>query len=143
MVNPKQWLPLLSLVSVIHAHLESQEFLAGVTGIDQRYDGAEGDLSNLGDLLSLHRELVSIPSVSNNELDVAIFLRDYLETEGLEVELQPVAAQDSTNKSRFNVFAYSPRHRETPLLLTSHVDTVPPYIPYSSKGDHEIWGTSV
>ena len=97
--------------------------------------------TNVTELLSLHKSLVSIPSVSGDEHEVAIFLRDYLESLDLSVELQPVAPQDPLDKARFNVFAYPPGHRDTPLLLTSHIDTVPPYIPYSVERGDEIWGT--
>lgn len=40
---------------------------------------------------------------------------------------------------RENVFAYVGKTRETKVLVTSHIDTVPPFFPYERKGD-EIWG---
>lgn len=101
-------------------------------------------------LLALHRTLVSIPSTSGNESDIAFVLKNYLEAHGLEVELQPVSPEThhaalnpeamEPVKQRYNVFAYSPGHRQTPILLTSHIDTVPPHIPYSFRGDDELWG---
>ncbi|KAG8525501.1 uncharacterized protein KY384_009145 [Bacidia gigantensis] len=100
-------------------------------------------------LLALHKLLVSIPSVSNHEHDIAIFLKGYLEAQNLEVELQPVASQQTSSSSsapfskalkpRFNVFAHPKGVRETPLLITSHIDTVPPFLPYNVRAGDEIW----
>lgn len=84
-------------------------------------------------LLELHKELVERPSTSGSEKPVTDFLKTYLEGAGLTVEIQPVADQ------RDNVFAYYNNTRDTRVLVTSHVDTVPPYWPYERRGD-EIWG---
>ncbi|KAL3472791.1 hypothetical protein BJX99DRAFT_234913 [Aspergillus californicus] len=84
------------------------------------------DLIDASPFLSLHRDLVSIPSVSGNESAVGDFLASYLESQNFTVLKQPVSGR--TN--RFNVFAYTP-NLEPKILLTSHIDTVPPFIPYS------------
>ncbi|KAG5660108.1 hypothetical protein KAF25_003630 [Fusarium avenaceum] len=84
-------------------------------------------------LLELHKALVERPSTSGSEKPVTDFLKTYLEGAGLTVEIQPVADQ------RDNVFAYYNDTRDTRVLVTSHVDTVPPYWPYERRGD-EIWG---
>lgn len=81
-------------------------------------------------LLQLHRKLVSSPSVSLNELSVSKWLLGYLQDAGLTVELQQVL-DDPKN---YNVYAYLGKSRNTSLLLTSHMDTVPPFIPYSVNG---------
>ena len=99
-------------------------------------------------LLSFHETLVSIPSISGSEKDIALFLQRYLPSHNLTVELQPVASalsftdENSPNepKQRYNVFAYPTSHRQTPLLLTTHIDTVPPHFPYSLHSHNEIWG---
>ncbi|KAK6509008.1 hypothetical protein TWF481_003774 [Arthrobotrys musiformis] len=81
-------------------------------------------------LLSLHRDLVSIPSVSGNEAEVAGYLQTYLESKGFKVELIPVQSPEYPT-TRCNVFAYPEGgSRSTPILLTSHIDTVPPFIPF-------------
>ncbi|KAL4797327.1 hypothetical protein BDV19DRAFT_52361 [Aspergillus venezuelensis] len=83
--------------------------------------------------LSLHRDLVSIPSVSGNESAVGDFLASFLESHNFNVVKQPVPGRTS----RFNVFAY-PASSSAPnpsILLTSHIDTVPPFIPYSVHKD--------
>ena len=84
-------------------------------------------------LLSLHKSLVEIPSISNSEQNVSSFLIDYLSSKNFTVEAQPVA------EDRENAFAYSGSSRETKILVTSHIDTVPPFWPYERRGD-EIWG---
>ncbi|CAH2353163.1 hypothetical protein CLIB1423_09S04192 [[Candida] railenensis] len=86
-------------------------------------------------LLTLHRDLVKTPSVSGSELAVAEFLARYLTKVGLTVELQKV----SSEPLRYNVYAYIGKTRDTKLLITSHIDTVPPYIPYHVEGT-KIYG---
>ncbi|OQE25104.1 hypothetical protein PENSTE_c006G03544 [Penicillium steckii] len=92
-------------------------------------------------LLSLHRDLVEIESISGNEHDIGIFVAEYLESKNFTVikqEVEPVKKdQDGDDdskpsKQRYNIFAY-PSTQKTPpsILLTSHIDTVPPFIPYS------------
>lgn len=92
-------------------------------------------------LLSLHRDLVEIESISGNEHNVGIFLAGYLEARNFTVvkqEVPPVnkkgVASDDTKtpKTRYNIYAYPSSQSEAPsVLVTSHIDTVPPFIPYS------------
>lgn len=77
-------------------------------------------------LLQLHRSLVEIPSVSADEHAVANFLAQYLRDAGLTVELQQVA----TDPVNYNVYAYLGSARNAPVVLTSHIDTVPPFTRY-------------
>lgn len=78
------------------------------------------------ELFELTCRLVNIESVTGHENACADFLRDYLVERGYEVELQPVAAD------RSNVFAF----RGTPrVVLSTHIDTVPPFIPGSEDGE--------
>ncbi|OBT48685.1 hypothetical protein VE00_00773 [Pseudogymnoascus sp. WSF 3629] len=95
----------------------------------------EAEPSSLVGLLILHKSLVEIPSTSGTEHNVAQWLASYLEGEGFTVESQVV----STDPPRENVFAYIGSERHTRTLITSHIDTVPPYWPYERRGD-EIWG---
>ncbi|KAI5283192.1 hypothetical protein KEM55_001710, partial [Ascosphaera atra] len=96
-------------------------------------------------LLSLHRSLCEIESISNNEKEVGTWLASYLRDQDFEVELQPIeydwedpskaeaGDDDSHTPKRFNVYA-RPRGSPNPqIILTSHIDTVPPYIPYSLR----------
>jgi len=84
-------------------------------------------------VVGLHKSLVERPFVTGSESNVARFLQTYLEDIGLTVELQPV------EENRHNVLAYLGDARETRVLVTSHIDTVPPFFPYERNGE-EIWG---
>jgi acetylornithine deacetylase len=75
------------------------------------------------ELLHLHRKLVEIESISQNEQNVGDWLASYLEDLDYTVEKQKVA------KDRFNLLAYG-KKRETTILVSSHIDTVPPFWPY-------------
>lgn len=89
------------------------------------------------ELLSLHRRLIEIESISGNEKSVGEWLKSYLEEKNFTVELQEV------EQGRYNVFAYPGKERKTKVLVSSHIDTVPPYWPYEQKttdGVDEIWG---
>ncbi|KAF5615167.1 acetylornithine deacetylase [Fusarium tjaetaba] len=84
-------------------------------------------------LLELHKSLVERPSITGSEKHVTDFLKTYLQDAGFTVETQAVA------KNRDNVLAYYNSTRKTKVLVTSHIDTVPPFWPYERCGD-EIWG---
>lgn len=92
-------------------------------------------------LLKLHKSLVDITSISGNEHDAGAFLVSYLKNRNLTVEIQDVDLVESptAKKKRQNVLAYLGDKRKTRTLVTSHIDTVPPYWPYERRGD-EIWG---
>jgi hypothetical protein len=70
------------------------------------------------ELLSLHKHLIEIESITRNEKEVGEWLASYLQDHGLTVEKQEVA------KDRFNVLAYPGGNPNTKLLVTSHIDTV-------------------
>ncbi|CRG87970.1 hypothetical protein PISL3812_04992 [Talaromyces islandicus] len=86
-------------------------------------------------LLSFHRDIVEIESITTNEAEVGNFIIEYLQARGFVVEKQIVVGSSNSSgeeKERFNIYAY-PESGPTPprILLSSHIDTVPPYIPYS------------
>lgn len=89
------------------------------------------------ELFKLHKKLVNIESISGNEVSVSNYLQNYLSQLGLGLEL----AIDETGK---NIYAYGSENGSTKVLLTSHIDTVPPYIDYfvqeTEDGDVEIHG---
>lgn len=82
------------------------------------------------DVVRLTRELVDIPSTTGQEKQVAEHVADTLERLGWTVTRQPVAEE------RFNVLALRGR---PDILLTTHLDTVPPYFP-SSEDDAFVHG---
>ncbi|KAK3320104.1 hypothetical protein B0T19DRAFT_361858 [Cercophora scortea] len=86
-------------------------------------------------LLALHKSLVSLSSISYHEQPAGTFLIDYLTSHGYTAEKQFLPAKSDANSSaseRFNVIAW-PGKSPNPharVLVTSHIDVVPPYIPY-------------
>ncbi|ODV65718.1 Zn-dependent exopeptidase [Hyphopichia burtonii NRRL Y-1933] len=109
-------------------------------------DNLPNDFENLTDykvdglsLLSFHKGLVEIPSITLNEYSVSQFLKEYLEDAGLTVELQQVNADEKHAKPRYNIYAYLGNTRDTKVLVTSHIDTVPPFVPYHIDGT-KIYG---
>src|ERR1043165_2817105 len=79
-------------------------------------------------LFELTRRLIDIPSVSGEELEVGRFLASYLEGLGYAVELQEVEA------GRSNVIATTGARAR--VVLSTHMDTVPPFIASSEDGTH-------
>lgn len=78
------------------------------------------------DLFELTRTLVNIESVSGNEVACADFLRDYLAARNFRVELLPV------DSGRANVLALC---GEPEVVLSTHLDTVPPFLPAREDGE--------
>ncbi|KAI0482696.1 Zn-dependent exopeptidase [Xylariaceae sp. FL0804] len=99
------------------------------------------------DLLSLHKSLVQTPSVTYDENEVGEFLAKYLTTHGFVTERQfaPRPNASSAAAPRFNVLAWPgpDRHPAPRVLVTSHIDTVPPFIPYSRSDDGKVHGETL
>ena len=85
------------------------------------------------DLFALTRRLVDIESITPNESAVGNFLCDELRRRGFEANKMPVEG------ARANVFVTSPGHPRPEIVLSTHMDTVPPFIP-SSEDDTAIYG---
>ncbi|KAI5810158.1 hypothetical protein DFH27DRAFT_178066 [Peziza echinospora] len=93
-------------------------------------------------LLTLHKSLVEIPSVTGDERAVAEWLATYLTSKNFTVETQSVGdfgeawgTENCTSKRRENVYAYYGSRRDVHTLLTSHIDVVPPYIGYKETSN--------
>ncbi|KAK0119106.1 hypothetical protein ONS95_007970 [Cadophora gregata] len=95
--------------------------------------------SSTSSLLALHKGLITQQSISLNEESVGKYLAKYLESKNFTVELQEVAPQTSSHTARNNIYAYTGESRKTRTLISSHIDTVPPFWKYERRGD-EIWG---
>ena len=83
------------------------------------------------DPIALARKLIDIPSTSDNEQEIGIFLHDELARRGYRCRKQTVAG------TRFNVFASAggrPR-----VVINSHMDTVPPWFA-SREDDDYLYG---
>jgi acetylornithine deacetylase len=85
------------------------------------------------DPIQLTKQLVDIESTTYSEAPAGEFLAAYLATQGYEIERQSVPQPDpASNPSagtgpRFNVYASLPG--VTPdLVLSTHMDTVPPFL---------------
>jgi acetylornithine deacetylase len=79
------------------------------------------------------RQLVDIESITGNEAAVGQFLATQLEGLGYNVDRMPV------ERDRINVFAAPPNDPEPPVVFSTHMDVVPPWIP--SREDHDnIYG---
>jgi acetylornithine deacetylase len=85
------------------------------------------------DVISLTRQLVDIESVTGNERRVGEFLLDYLSALGYH------ARAVSAEFDRFNVLAVPPEQPTPALFFSTHMDTVPPFIP-SSEDETRIYG---
>ncbi|KAK6440722.1 hypothetical protein LTR95_003055 [Oleoguttula sp. CCFEE 5521] len=79
------------------------------------------------DLLAFHKNLTQIESISGNEHEVGVWLTKSLESQGYTVEQQSLGGKPP----RFNLLAWPGSKRETRVLLSSHIDTVPPFWPYT------------
>lgn len=124
-------------------------------------------------LLDLHRDLIQIQSITGNEHRVGVWLQDWLRRQGLHSTLQCLPeprdkhnpAQDTSardepafagaagrceSSQRCNVYAQANPTANPKILLTSHIDTVPPFYPYKTNATSspnaedgrsiEIWG---
>ena len=151
-MKPRNAVPILLSVLVSSSHVteafRSTSELQHPITVPSKVEVDSHNLSSIisaSPLLSFHRDLCSIESVSNNELAVAEFLVDYLESHNFTVTTQkvPQPPDSDLKKERWNVFAVPDPskfpsssksqhgHPNPKILLTSHIDTVPPFIPYS------------
>jgi acetylornithine deacetylase/succinyl-diaminopimelate desuccinylase-like protein len=83
------------------------------------------------EVIELLKTLIDIESTSDKELEIGEYLEKYIQGRGYTAERIPIAP----GSTRHNVYAYLGQQRKTRLLVTSHMDTVPPHIPFSMEGD--------
>lgn len=102
-------------------------------------DNPDSSSSSNTPLLELHKTLIEYESITGNEHEVGQWLASYLQKQNFTVETQEVTPATSTQQARLNIFAYVGDTRSTRTLISSHIDTVPPYWPYERRGG-EIWG---
>jgi acetylornithine deacetylase len=89
------------------------------------------------------RELCEIESTTYNEGAVGDFLARFLTGRGWTVEQTPVPQppDSATDGPRWNVYA-GIEDRKPDLVFSTHMDTVPPYIPFSEDAEF-IYGRGV
>ncbi|KAI1074533.1 hypothetical protein F5B20DRAFT_563119 [Whalleya microplaca] len=140
----------------LHLQPASDSFPASTTSDSRLSSNADTEAPPYRDeLVSLHKSLVEISSISLDENEVGKFLIEYLTSHGFVAKAQYLppantshsssssssnAADEPPPKPRFNVLAWpasSAQHASSSIsdkpkvLVTSHIDTVPPFIPYS------------
>lgn len=85
------------------------------------------------DAVTFTRQLVDIESISGNETAVGNYLYGELCRIGYQTRKMPVEGD------RFNVCAIHPDHLNPAVVFSTHMDTVPPFIP-SSEDANRIYG---
>ena len=85
------------------------------------------------DVAAFTRQLVDIESITGNEAAVGDLLHLELERRGFQPEKIPVEGP------RCNVFATWPEQPRPAIVFSTHMDTVPPFIP-SSEDATRIYG---
>jgi acetylornithine deacetylase len=85
------------------------------------------------DAVTLTRQLVDIESITGNEAAVGNYLYGELCRIGYVTRKMPVEGD------RFNVYATSEDHSHPAIVFSTHMDTVPPFIP-SSEDATRIYG---
>ena len=104
---------------------------------------SEGFAADPIDPIGLTRALCEIESTTYNEGAVGDFLAEFLSARGWAVEKTPVEQPpESGNRgARWNV--YGGAAGQTPeLVFSTHMDTVPPYIPFSEDAEF-LYGRGV
>jgi acetylornithine deacetylase len=85
------------------------------------------------DVVALTRQLVDIESITGNEANVG----DVIHSELLRLGYQ--ADQLSVEGDRRNVYATAPQQPKPTIVFSTHMDTVPPFIP-SSEDAGRLYG---
>src|SRR3954447_3349818 len=85
------------------------------------------------DVVAFTRQLVDIESITGNEGPVGDFLHGELLRRGFQTEKTPV------DGARCNVFAVYPEQPLPMIVFSTHMDTVPPFIP-SSEDAARVYG---
>ncbi|HEX4784687.1 MAG TPA: M20/M25/M40 family metallo-hydrolase [Candidatus Sulfotelmatobacter sp.] len=85
------------------------------------------------DAVTLTRQLVDIESITGNEAAVGNYLYGELCRLGYRTQKMPVEGP------RFNVYGTEAEHRQPSVVFSTHMDTVPPFIP-SSEDAGRIYG---
>jgi acetylornithine deacetylase len=95
---------------------------------------AREELDRTLDPVQLTRELVGIDSTTYHEGAAGDFLEEFLAGRGWTVEKTPVPQPEESGRTgeRWNVYA-GPDIPE--LVFSTHIDTVPPYIPFSEDAE--------
>jgi acetylornithine deacetylase len=95
------------------------------------------------DPVQLTRQLCEIESTTYNEGAVGDFLADFLIRHSWEVEKTPIPQPPEKAGAGFRWNVYAGKAGEKPdVVFSTHLDTVPPYIPFSEDDDF-LYGRGV
>jgi acetylornithine deacetylase len=95
------------------------------------------------DPIHFTRQLCEIESTTYHEGAIGDFLADLLAARGWDVEKTPVTQpkENASGGPRWNVYAGAQGERPD-LVFSTHIDTVPPYIPFSEDAEF-LYGRGV
>src|SRR6202521_193496 len=85
------------------------------------------------DVVALTRQLVDIESITGNEAAVGDVVHNELNRLGYDANKLPVEGK------RCNVYATAPQQSKPTIVFSTHMDTVPPFIP-SSEDATRVYG---
>ena len=91
------------------------------------------DILSAMDAIALTRQLVDIESISGSEAEIGEFLFQALLRLGYQGYKMPVEG------ARANVYAWAPQEPNPSVVFSTHMDTVPPFIP-ASEDTKRIYG---
>ena len=100
------------------------------------------------DPIELTKQLVAIESTTYHEGACGAFLHDFLEAQGWTVERMPVPQPNPERTpgggtgERFNLFATTPG-QVPDVVLSTHMDTVPPFLGPCREDDSHLYGRGV
>jgi acetylornithine deacetylase len=98
------------------------------------------------DPIQLTKQLVDIESSTYHEAPAGEFLAEFLAAQGYIVERQPVPQPDLARTPnagkgpRFNVYASLPGVAQPDLVLSTHMDTVPPFLGPCREDAENLYG---
>lgn len=89
------------------------------------------------DPVAFTRQLVDIESTTYHEGAAGDFLEEFLSGRGWSVEKTPVPQPSESKQQgpRWNIYA-GPKAGQPDLVFSTHIDTVPPFIPSSEDEDY-------
>jgi len=104
---------------------------------------AHSTLDPMLDPIQFTRQLVEIESTTYHEGAAGDFLEEFLRARGWMVEKTavPQPVESGRTDPRWNVYA-GPAQGAPDLVFSTHIDTVPPYIPFSEDAEF-IYGRGV
>ncbi|KAF2725678.1 Zn-dependent exopeptidase [Polychaeton citri CBS 116435] len=115
------------LVAHVGANIKLDQEVFGSVNNEEVFLDHESKLHLSHDLYGLHKSLTEIESISGNEKEVGEWLVANLQSQGYNVEKQIVDEEPL----RFNILAWPGKVRDAKVLVSSHIDTVPPFYPYT------------